>query len=67
MDDEAVRTDLHILVTQRLGVEDQLDHRPLLDVRHGVDCLKSLLYEVKTILEFQIFLPVKYFHWSSHV
>lgn len=44
VDDEAVRTDLHILVTQRLGVQDQLDHGPLLDVRHGVDRLKISEY-----------------------
>ena len=40
VDDEAVRPDLNILVPQRLGVENQLNHGPLLDVRHRVDCLK---------------------------
>ena len=44
VDDEAVRTDRHILVTQRLSVQDQLDHGPLLDVRHGIDRLKFLEY-----------------------
>ena len=37
---EAVRPDLHILVPERLSVEDDLHHHALLDVRHGVNCLE---------------------------
>ena len=37
---EAVRSDLNILVPERLGVEDYLHHHPLLDIRHRVNRLK---------------------------
>ena len=37
---EAVRSDLNILVPERLRVENYLHHHPLLDVRHRVHRLK---------------------------
>ena len=40
VDDEAVGPDLDILIPQGLSVEDQLNHGPLLNIRHGVNCLK---------------------------
>ena len=40
VDDEAVGPDLDILIPQGLSVEHQLNHGPLLHIRHGVNCLK---------------------------
>ena len=40
MNFEAVRSDLNILVPERLRVENYLHHHPLLDIRHRVDSLK---------------------------
>ena len=37
---EAVRSDLNILVPERLRVENYLHHHPLLDIRHRVHRLK---------------------------
>ena len=43
VDDEAVRPDLHVLVSQGLGVEHYLDDGPLPDLGHRVDGLQHVL------------------------
>ena len=44
--DEAVRPDLHVLVSQGLGVEHDLDDGPLPDLGHRVDGLQHVLTRV---------------------